>query len=86
MKEWFMSLQLIGFDVWFKKKKSLITCLTHSHAAGNVMHLVSSGVQHHLISQAAQVAVQSTANTHAASTSTALPANRLPHNASSQGF
>ncbi|XP_044035906.1 helicase SRCAP isoform X2 [Siniperca chuatsi] len=48
---------------------------------GNVMHLVSSGVQHHLISQPAQVAVQSTANTHPASTSTA---NRLPHNVSSQ--
>ncbi|XP_068592924.1 helicase SRCAP isoform X2 [Cebidichthys violaceus] len=45
---------------------------------GNVMHLVSSGVQHHLITQPAQVAV--TSNT----TSTALPANRLPHNASAQ--
>lgn len=46
------------------------------------MHLVSSGVQHHLISQPAQVAVQSAANT----SSTAPPANRLPHNATSQGF
>lgn len=61
-------------------------CLTHAHDAGNVMHLVSSGVQSHLISQAAPVAVQSTANAHTASTSTALPVNRLPHNASSQGF
>ncbi|XP_056222445.1 helicase SRCAP isoform X2 [Seriola aureovittata] len=51
---------------------------------GNVMHLVSSGVQHHLISQPAQVSVQSAANTHPANTSTAPPANRLPHNASSQ--
>ncbi|TNN51601.1 Helicase SRCAP [Liparis tanakae] len=38
---------------------------------GNVMHLVSSGVQHHLISQPAQVAIQST--------TTAPPPNRLPH-------
>uniref|UniRef100_A0A8C3GCQ9 Snf2-related CREBBP activator protein n=1 Tax=Cyclopterus lumpus TaxID=8103 RepID=A0A8C3GCQ9_CYCLU len=38
---------------------------------GNVMHLVSTGVQHHLISQPAQVAIQS--NT------TAPPPNRLPH-------
>ncbi|XP_018544944.1 LOW QUALITY PROTEIN: helicase SRCAP [Lates calcarifer] len=52
---------------------------------GNVMHLVSSGVQHHLISQPAQVAVQSTANTHPVNTSsTTPPANRLPHTASSQ--
>ncbi|XP_071318195.1 helicase SRCAP isoform X2 [Trachinotus anak] len=52
---------------------------------GNVMHLVSSGVQHHLISQPAQVSVQSAANTHPANTpSTAPPANRLPHNASAQ--
>lgn len=49
------------------------------------MHLVSSGVQHHLISQAAPVAVQTTANTHTAGTSAAITANRLPHNASSQG-
>ncbi|XP_041819357.1 helicase SRCAP [Chelmon rostratus] len=51
---------------------------------GNVMHLVSSGVQHHLISQPAQVAVQTTANTHPASTSAALAASRLPHSTSSQ--
>ncbi|XP_026207053.1 helicase SRCAP isoform X2 [Anabas testudineus] len=52
---------------------------------GNVMHLVSSGVQHHLISQPAQVAVQSSSGTHPANTSSAAPpANRLPHNASSQ--
>lgn len=50
------------------------------------MHLVSSGVQHHLISQPAQVAVQTTANTHPASTSAALAASRLPHSTSSQGF
>lgn len=48
------------------------------------MHLVSSGVQHHLISQAAPVAVQTTANTHTAGSSS-IPASRLPHNASSQG-
>uniref|UniRef100_A0A8P4KN71 Helicase SRCAP n=1 Tax=Dicentrarchus labrax TaxID=13489 RepID=A0A8P4KN71_DICLA len=52
---------------------------------GNVMHLVSSGVQHHLISQPAQVAVQSAANTHPASTSTALPANLTPSMVSSPG-
>ncbi|XP_078134613.1 uncharacterized protein srcap isoform X2 [Sander vitreus] len=51
---------------------------------GNVMHLVSSGVQHHLISQPAQVTVQSAANTHPANTSTAPPTNRLPHNAVAQ--
>ncbi|XP_028423509.1 helicase SRCAP isoform X2 [Perca flavescens] len=51
---------------------------------GNVMHLVSSGVQHHLISQPAQLAVQSAANTHPANTSTAPPTNRLPHNAVAQ--
>ncbi|XP_029383074.1 helicase SRCAP [Echeneis naucrates] len=52
---------------------------------GNVMHLVSSGVQHHLISQPAQVTVQSATNTHPASTSSTAPAaNRLPHNTSSQ--
>ncbi len=67
-------------------KKIVITCLIHSYAAGNVMHLVSSGVQHHLVSQPAQVTVQSAASAHPASTSTAVPTNRLPHNASSQGF
>lgn len=46
-------------------------------AAGNVMHLVSSGVQHHLISQPAQVTVQSAA--------AGLSAHRLPPNASAQG-
>ncbi|XP_069373356.1 helicase SRCAP isoform X1 [Paralichthys olivaceus] len=52
---------------------------------GNVMHLVSSGVQHHLISQPAQVQLQSAANAHPANTpSTAPPANRLPLNASAQ--
>ncbi|XP_035000891.2 helicase SRCAP isoform X2 [Hippoglossus stenolepis] len=50
---------------------------------GNVVHLVSSGVQHHLITQPAQVQLQSAANAHPANTpSTAPPANRLPHNAS----
>ncbi|KAM9837878.1 uncharacterized protein srcap [Aulostomus maculatus] len=52
---------------------------------GNVMHLVSSGVQHHLISQPAQVAVQNPATTHPANPSvTAAPANRLPHNTTAQ--
>lgn len=60
--------------------------MTHCHVAGNVMHLVSSGVQHHLISQAAPIVAQTTANTHTASTSAAPPANRLPHNAAPQGF
>ncbi|XP_076007895.1 uncharacterized protein srcap [Genypterus blacodes] len=46
---------------------------------GNVMHLVSSGVQHHLISQPAQLAVHSTTNT----ASPAAIANLLPLNASS---
>ncbi|KAM8836394.1 uncharacterized protein srcap isoform 1-T2 [Spinachia spinachia] len=45
---------------------------------GNVMHLVSSGVQHHLISQPAQVALQSNTS------STAPPTNRLALNASAQ--
>ncbi|XP_015244582.1 PREDICTED: helicase SRCAP isoform X2 [Cyprinodon variegatus] len=43
---------------------------------GNVMHLVSSGVQHHLISQPAQLTVQATTSTAAA--------NKLPLNASPQ--
>ncbi|XP_072230229.1 uncharacterized protein srcap [Leuresthes tenuis] len=48
---------------------------------GNVMHLVSSGMQHHLISQPAQLTVQTTTNP----APSALPAaNRLPHNASPQ--
>ncbi|XP_029977359.1 helicase SRCAP isoform X2 [Sphaeramia orbicularis] len=52
---------------------------------GNVMHLVSSGVQHHLISQPAQVTVQTTANTHPVNTTSPTPStNRLPQNASSQ--
>ncbi|KAM4715945.1 uncharacterized protein srcap isoform 2-T2 [Anableps anableps] len=52
---------------------------------GNVMHLVSSGVQHHLISQPAQLTVQTTTSTHAANTPVAGPAaNKLPHNASPQ--
>ncbi|KAM3859532.1 uncharacterized protein ACN63O_016060 [Diretmus argenteus] len=54
---------------------------------GNVMHLVSSGGQHHLISQPAQVAVLSTANTHPANTSSSSPApsgTPLPHNTASQ--
>ncbi|XP_028287461.1 helicase SRCAP isoform X2 [Parambassis ranga] len=52
---------------------------------GNVMHLVSSGVQHHLISQPAQVAVQNTASTHPTNIpSSVSSANRPLHNASSQ--
>ncbi|XP_068162357.1 helicase SRCAP [Antennarius striatus] len=51
---------------------------------GNVMHLVSSGSQHHLISQPAHVSVQSSTSPHPANPPTALPANRLPHSASSQ--
>uniref|UniRef100_A0A668SGW1 Snf2-related CREBBP activator protein n=3 Tax=Oreochromis aureus TaxID=47969 RepID=A0A668SGW1_OREAU len=52
---------------------------------GNVINLVPGGVQHHLISQAAQVAVQSTVSTHPANNpSAAPPANRLPHNTTSQ--
>ncbi|KAM9424228.1 uncharacterized protein srcap isoform 2-T2 [Pholidichthys leucotaenia] len=52
---------------------------------GNMMHMVSSGAQHHLIAQPAQVTVQSSANTHPANTaSTAPPTNRMPHNATSQ--
>lgn len=52
---------------------------------GNVMHLaVTSGGQHHLISQPAQVTVQTTSNTHPANTSSAPIVNRLPQNASSQ--
>uniref|UniRef100_A0A667X9C1 Snf2 related CREBBP activator protein n=1 Tax=Myripristis murdjan TaxID=586833 RepID=A0A667X9C1_9TELE len=52
---------------------------------GNVMHLVSSGGQHHLISQPAQVAVLSAASTHPANTSSPAPSGtQLPHYASSQ--
>ncbi|XP_021179481.2 helicase SRCAP [Fundulus heteroclitus] len=52
---------------------------------GNVMHLVSSGVQHHLISQPAQLTVQTTAGAHAANTPAASQAaNKLPLNASPQ--
>ncbi|XP_039870122.1 helicase SRCAP isoform X1 [Simochromis diagramma] len=52
---------------------------------GNVINLVPGGVQHHLISQPAQVAVQSTVSTHPANNpSAAPPANRLPHNTTSQ--
>ncbi|MEQ2180799.1 hypothetical protein GOODEAATRI_005044, partial [Goodea atripinnis] len=51
----------------------------------NVMHLVSSGMQHHLISQPAQLTVQTTTSTHAANTPAASPtANKLTHNASPQ--
>ncbi|KAF6727227.1 Helicase SRCAP [Oryzias melastigma] len=51
---------------------------------GNVMHLVSSGTQHHIISQPAQLTVQTTSNTQSASTpSTTPPPNRL-QNAASQ--
>ncbi|XP_041830226.1 helicase SRCAP isoform X2 [Melanotaenia boesemani] len=49
---------------------------------GNVMHLVSSGVQHQLISQAAQLTVQTTAHTN--TPSAAPPPNRLPHHVSPQ--
>ena len=59
------------------------------HAStGNVMHLaVTSGGQHHLISQPAQVTVQTTSNTHPANTASPPPiVNRLSHNASSQGL
>ncbi|KAM6896949.1 uncharacterized protein srcap [Xenentodon cancila] len=51
---------------------------------GNVMHLVSSGVQHQLISQPAQLTVHTTANTHPPNSPSAAPANRLLHNASPQ--
>ncbi|KAK7919410.1 hypothetical protein WMY93_010694 [Mugilogobius chulae] len=53
---------------------------------GNVMHLaVTSGGQHHLISQPAQVTVQTTSNTHPVNTPSSAPiVNRLPPNASSQ--
>lgn len=62
--------------------------LIHSVLIGNVMHLsVTSGGQHHLISQPAQVTVQTTSNTHPVNTSSpATIANRLPQNASSQGM
>ncbi|CAL8301141.1 unnamed protein product [Lota lota] len=51
---------------------------------GNVMHLVSSGGQHHLISQPAQVAVLSTASTHPVHTSPAPIGTQLPLSVSSQ--
>nr|XP_057924482.1 uncharacterized protein srcap isoform X2 [Doryrhamphus excisus] len=49
---------------------------------GNVMHLVSSGGQHHLISQPAQVSVQSPASAKPVPATT--PAHRLPLGPSSQ--
>ncbi|XP_054624215.1 helicase SRCAP isoform X2 [Dunckerocampus dactyliophorus] len=49
---------------------------------GNVMHLVSSGGQHHLISQSAQVSVQSPASVKPAPATN--PAHRLPLSPSSQ--
>nr|XP_046224857.1 helicase SRCAP-like isoform X3 [Oncorhynchus gorbuscha] len=49
---------------------------------GNVMHLVTSGGQHHLISQPAQVAVFSSANTHAVPTSPVPSGIQLPCNSS----
>ncbi|XP_030610402.1 helicase SRCAP isoform X2 [Archocentrus centrarchus] len=50
---------------------------------GNVINLVPGAMQHHLISQPAQVSVQTTASTHSANTpSAAPPANRLPHTTS----
>ncbi|XP_028331371.1 helicase SRCAP [Gouania willdenowi] len=55
---------------------------------GNVMHLVSSGVQHHIISQPAQVTIQGTANAHpslSTSSTAAAAANQVSVNASSQG-
>ncbi|XP_033840609.1 helicase SRCAP isoform X2 [Periophthalmus magnuspinnatus] len=53
---------------------------------GNVMHLaVTSGGQHHLISQPAQVTVQTASNTHPVNTPSSAPiVNRLSPNASSQ--
>ncbi|KAI9537399.1 hypothetical protein NQZ68_025255 [Dissostichus eleginoides] len=47
---------------------------------GNVMHLVTSGMQHHLISQTTQVTVQSAVSTSA----TAPASNRMPHNITAQ--
>uniref|UniRef100_I3KP76 Snf2 related CREBBP activator protein n=1 Tax=Oreochromis niloticus TaxID=8128 RepID=I3KP76_ORENI len=44
---------------------------------GNVINLVPGGVQHHLISQAAQVAVQSTVSTHPANNPSAAPPANL---------
>uniref|UniRef100_A0A3P9JQC8 Snf2-related CREBBP activator protein n=1 Tax=Oryzias latipes TaxID=8090 RepID=A0A3P9JQC8_ORYLA len=52
---------------------------------GNVMHLVTSGTQHHIISQPAQLTVQTTSHTQSANTpSTTPPPNRLQQNVSSQ--
>lgn len=50
------------------------------------MHVVSSGVQRHLISQPAPVAVQGPVNVNSANTSSTAPANRLIHNVSAQGL
>ncbi|XP_034049182.1 helicase SRCAP isoform X2 [Thalassophryne amazonica] len=52
---------------------------------GNMMHLVSTGVQHHLIRHPAQVAVHSAVNTHPANTTSATTTgNRLPQSTSTQ--
>lgn len=82
--DWLTSLSTL-----FTEQVYLVTCLIDSlpHPSGNVMHLVSSGGQHHLISQPAQVAVLSAASTHPANTSSPAPSGtQLPHYASSQGF
>lgn len=59
---------------------------TQRSVQGNVMHLaVTSGGQHHIITQPAQVTVQTTSNTHPVNTASSAPiVNRLPQNASSQ--
>ncbi|XP_056152695.1 helicase SRCAP [Lampris incognitus] len=51
---------------------------------GNLMQLVSSGGQHHLISQPAQVAVLGTTSTHPVNTSPTPSGTQLPLNTSSQ--
>ncbi|XP_047464547.1 uncharacterized protein LOC125022184 [Mugil cephalus] len=56
-----------------------VPAATQRPVQGNVMHLVSSGVQHHLITQPAQVSVQGTA-----AANTPSPGNRLPHNTTAQ--
>ena len=76
----------LSLSVFVSLSLSLSLFLSVPLSTGNVMHLVSSGGQHHLISQPAQVAVLSTASTHPVHTSPAPIGTQLPLSVSSQGF
>lgn len=56
----------------------MVTVVTVVCSAGNVMHLVSSGGQHHLISQPAQVALIHTVSQAGSSAASTGPAPASP--------